>query len=203
MPNKNDILTRSYFELTDVETRATDDGKKVISGYAARFDSLSVPMWGFREKIRYGAFRESLKRNDVKALWNHNSDKVLGSTKAKTLTLAEDEKGLRFEIYPPDTTDGNNAYESIRRGDVSGVSFGFKVEKQEWDESDENNVIRTLVQVDLREISPTPFPAYQDTSASVRSVTQDYDEYKAEKDKREKEINENNLILMLRKVEAL
>jgi HK97 family phage prohead protease len=202
MPEK--LLTRSCFELTDIETRADDAGKTTIAGYAARFESLSVSFGGwFKEKIRAGAFTESLKKNNVRALWNHNMDLVLGSTKAKTLRLKEDDKGLRFELDLPDTQAGKDAAISIKRGDVDGMSFGFRVLKQEWDEKDPKNVIRTLVDVDLREISPTAFPAYPATSVKVRSVEDDYDEYRKETSKTQISVCEQETLNKLRMVEAL
>lgn len=197
------LLTRSFFELTDIETRADDAGKTTIAGYAARFESLSVSFGWFKEKIRAGAFAESLKKNNVRALWNHNMDMVLGSTKAGTLRLKEDDKGLRFELDLPDTQTGKDAAISIKRGDVDGVSFGFRVLKQEWDEKDPKNVVRTLVEVDLREISPTAFPAYPSTSVKVRSVEEDYKEYRKESSKSQAAINEQETLNKLRMVEAL
>lgn len=198
------LLTRSFFELTDIETRADDAGKTTIAGYAARFESLSVSFGGwFKEKIRAGAFAESLKKNNVRALWNHNMDMVLGSTKAGTLRLKEDDKGLRFELDLPDTQAGKDAAISIKRGDVDGVSFGFRILKQEWDEKDPKNVVRTLVEVDLREISPTAFPAYPSTSVKVRSVEEDYEEYRKESSKSQAAINEQETLNKLRMVEAL
>jgi HK97 family phage prohead protease len=172
----NELLTRTCFNIEDVEVRE-ENGKTTIAGYAAMFEKLSVPIYDFREKIRAGAFLSSLSKNNVRALWNHNSDYVLGSTKAGTLTLSEDTKGLRFELAPPDTTAGRDAVVSIKRGDVDGMSFGFRVLKQEWDEKDPKNIIRTLVEVDLREVSPTAFPAYPDTKVKVRTVADDYQEY--------------------------
>lgn len=175
-------------ELESIEVRKSEEGKTTVSGYAARFEKLSVDLWGFREKIRAGAFAKSLEKNNVKALWNHNSDIVLGSTKNGTLRLSEDDEGLRFELDLPDTTAGRDAAESIRRGDVDGVSFGFQVQKDEWDQNDKKNVVRTLIEVNLHEISPTPFPAYPQTSVGVRSAEEVYNEFvsqQADKDKDE------------------
>jgi len=172
-----DLITRACFNLEDVEIRKSEDGKTTIAGYAAVFEKLSVPIYDFREKVRAGAFAESLKKNNIRALWNHNPDFVLGSMKAGTLRLVEDAKGLKFEIDPPDTSAGRDAVISIQRGDVDGMSFGFRTLKQEWDEKDPKDIIRTLIVVDLREISPTPFPAYPDTKVKVRTVVDDYQEY--------------------------
>lgn len=175
------IATRSYFHASDIQIRRNDAGKvTTIVGYAAVFESLSLPMYSFTEKIRAGAFKNSIKNNNVRALWNHNSDFVLGSTKAGTLRLSEDAKGLKFELDPPDTQAGKDAVISIERGDVDGMSFGFTVLSSEWDEKDPENVIRTLIEVDLFEISPTPFPAYEQTSVDLRSIADDYNDYRGQ-----------------------
>ena len=167
-------------EIEGFEVRSTEEGKTTIAGYAARFEKLSSELYGFKEKIRSGAFASSLK-NNIKALWNHNSDIVLGSTKSGSLRLEEDDKGLRFELDLPDTSSGRDAAESIKRGDVDGVSFGFRTKVDEWDESNPKNVIRTLVDVELIEVSPTPFPAYPQTSVGVRSTEEVYNEFKTQR----------------------
>jgi HK97 family phage prohead protease len=172
-------LTRSFFDCEGIELRAEGE-KKILRGYAAVFDKLSKPLYGFREKIKRGAFKESVKNNNIRALWNHNTDMVLGSTKNNTLRLEEDDKGLKFEIDLPDTQYGRDAAVSVSRGDVDGMSFAFNVKKQEWDEEDLKNVVRTLVDVDLHEVSPTAFPAYSQTKVTIRSVKEDYDDYFAE-----------------------
>lgn len=111
----------------------------------------------------------------IKAFWNHRSDFVLGSTKPGTLRLLEDDVGLSFEIDLPNNTWGNDAYESVRRGDVDGVSFGFYVRSNgdAWEYIKEEDVyIRTLLDINLFEVSPTPFPAYLDSEVDQRSIDQ-------------------------------
>lgn len=192
------LITRALFEAQELEIRKSQDGKNTLFGYAVRWDKLSVPIYGsFRERVRAGAFTESLKSNNIRALWNHNSDFVLGSTGGKTMSLREDDKGLFFEIDLPDTQIGRDAAITIQRGDVSGMSFGFNTRKQEWDETDPKKIIRTLIDVDLREISPTPFPAYPQTKVGVRSVDDDFMEF-AEARKSEIQRNEidSNVNLM-------
>jgi HK97 family phage prohead protease len=165
---------------SEVELRETEDGKRSINGYAVKWEQLSEELgyfFRFREKFVKGAFVDSLRNDKQKALWNHNSDFVLGSTKSGTLSLSEDETGLRFNIDLPENTWGKDAYESIKRGDVDGVSFGFKKEVEEWDESDPDNVIRTIKKAKLFEVSPTPFPAYPQTEVQARSVEEPYKEY--------------------------
>ncbi|EEK75195.1 Prophage LambdaBa04, prohead protease [Bacillus mycoides] len=123
----------------------------------------------FKEQFKKGSFTESLTKEDQRALWSHDTSKVLGRTKNGTLRLFEDEIGLRFELDLPETTLGNDAYTTIKRGDVDGVSFGFQMQKQEWDESDPDNITRTIVTAKLMEISPVAFPAYPDSQVSARS----------------------------------
>lgn len=171
------LMSRCAFEVDDLEVRAAEGEPTTIRGYAVKWERLSVDLGGFRERVRKGAFSTSLEKNDIKALWNHNTDMVLGSTRAKTLKLEEDNTGLRFELLPPDTQAGRDAVESIRRKDVSGVSFGFRVRTQEWDNSNPKAIVRTLIDVDAREISPTAFPAYPATNVSARSASDDYKEY--------------------------
>ena len=194
-------ITRSLFQCEGLELRDDGEGKKkTLSGYAAKFEKLSEPLYGFKEKIRRGAFSESLKSNNIRALWNHNTDWVLGNTKTGTLRLKEDDTGLKFEIDLPDTTVGRDAGVSVSRGDVDGMSFAFETRKQEWDEKNPNNVVRTLIDVDLKEISPTAFPAYPQTKVTARSVKDDYEDHseeiKAEEEKenqRQIEINQLEL----------
>lgn len=160
-------MERRVFDIERLEVRAEEGEKaKRIAGYAAVFDKLSVVMWGFREKIAPGAFRESLQE-DVRALWNHDSNHVLGRTTAGTLRLDEDGHGLKVEIDPPASASG--FVESIERGDVTQMSFGFRVLEDKWDEDDEGQDIRTLLRVKLYEVSPVAFPAYPDTEIGVRA----------------------------------
>lgn len=184
------MAMRSFFKMDGVETRKTDDGKMQVTGYAAVFESLSVPIFGFREKIRAGAFKNTITKNNIRALWNHNRDFVLGSMGNGSLKLSEDDRGLRFELDIADTQIGRDAFVSIGRRDVDGVSFSFSAVKQEWDETDPKNVIRTLVEVECDEISPTAFPAYEETSVSTRTAKDAYEEHRGvlQKAQEQKEI---------------
>lgn len=161
-------MERRYCQL---EMRAVEqDGKRKLRGYAAVFDSLSVDLWGFREKIAPGTFAASLAAgDDVRALWNHNTDFVLGRTKNGTLSLSEDETGLAFELEPPDTQLARDLVASVERGDVDQMSFGFAALDADWDIDENEQLIRTLRKVKLYEISPVTFPAYPATSVSARA----------------------------------
>lgn len=150
-----------------LEFRAGDSGKKV-GGYAAVFNSeVDIGGW-FREVISPGAFKDAIK-GDVRALIDHNSGRVIGRSTAGTLRLAEDKTGLAVEIDLPDTTDGRDIATLIERGDISGMSFGFIVTKQTWDETGDVPK-RTIEAVELHEVSIVAFPAYDDTSIALRSL---------------------------------
>lgn len=155
------------FELR-IENGQTDGMH--FTGYAAVFNSDSEPL-PFIERILPGAFKRSLKsRNEIKLFMNHNMDKVLGSTRAKTLKLVEDDKGLFAEAILPDTTDGRDLSVLMKRGDVNSMSFGFSV-PQGGDNWSSDGQTRELKEVRLHEVSiVTGFPAYQATSANVRSL---------------------------------
>lgn len=169
-----------------------EDALKIV-GYAAKYGVMSEEMWGFREQIAKGAFAEALKGSDVRALFNHNPDIILGRSKAGTLVLAEDDIGLRYEITPPDTQTAKDIIESIRRGDISQSSFAFSMRGsgiQEWEEQPDGTTIRTIKRIaELYDVSPVTYPAYQDTESGLRSAETIFKEYqteKAEKEKKEK-----------------
>ena len=148
---------------------ASSDGMS-FTGYAAVFDSPSEPL-PFTEVIKGGAFQRSLKsRNEIKLFMNHNTDVVLGSSRAGTLRLSEDSRGLLAEADLPDTTAGRDLSVLMQRGDVNSMSFGFSVPPR-GDKWSDDGATRELHQVRLHEVSiVTGFPAYQATTASVRSL---------------------------------
>ena len=152
--------------VTDFEVREEEDGMH-LTGYAARFNEASEPL-PFREYIAPGAFKRSLQsRNDVKLLWNHDSSIVLGSTRAGTLKLSEDDQGLRVSATLPETQAGKDAKVLINRGDVTGFSFGFTVPSG-GDSWNEDGSERTLNAVRLMEVSTgVAFPAYPSTNGTA------------------------------------
>lgn len=153
------------------ELRVAADDKRTISGHAAVFNKDSEPMYGFVERVASGAFADSLGVDDVRALFNHDPNIVLGRNKAGTLRLSEDKTGLAVEIDPPDTQAARDLMVSMTRGDVSQMSFGFTVLEDEWKFDRENDITyRTLTKVRLFDVSPVTFPAYPDTDVSVRSL---------------------------------
>jgi len=149
--------------------QASGDGMS-FTGYAAVFNSPSEPL-PFTEVIKEGAFKRSLKsRNEIKLFMNHNTDVVLGSTRSGTLQLTEDSRGLLAQAQLPDTTAGRDLSVLMQRGDVSSMSFGFSVPPK-GDAWSSDGSTRELHQVRLHEVSiVTGFPAYEATTASVRSL---------------------------------
>lgn len=146
------------------------DGTPKISGHAAIFNALSEELWGFREQIAPGAFAASLTKDDIRALWNHDANIVLGRNRSGTLSLAEDDRGLAIEITAPDTQLVRDMVLSpIERGDVSQMSFGFRTISDAWRMQD-GMPLRTLLVVDLFDVSPVTFPAYTETDVAVRSL---------------------------------
>lgn len=153
----------------EIRSEKNADGKRKIVGRAAVFEKLSEDLGGFRERILPGAFTKTLSEGSVKkAYWNHNSDRVLGSTKAGTLILEERKDGLYFEIDPPSWAEEH--IETIDRGDVDQMSFGFRTIKDRWLKTEQGEVTRELVEVRLFEVSPVAMPAYPQTDAQVRTA---------------------------------
>jgi HK97 family phage prohead protease len=148
----------------------TNSDNMTFTGYAAVFDSPSEPL-PFTETIKKGAFNRSLKsRNEVKMFMNHNMDFVLASTRSKTLKLTEDSKGLLAEARLPETTYGKDLSLLMQRGDVNSMSFGFSVPIN-GDNWSADGQTRELREIRLHEVSiVTGFPAYEATTANVRSI---------------------------------
>ncbi len=159
------------FELVEIRYNKGSEGESPkLTGYAAVFNSLSEDLYGFKEKIAPGAFADTIQKDDIRALWNHDKNYVLGRTKSGTLRLEEDERGLKIEIDPPDTTWANDLMASIDRKDVNQMSFGFHAIRDTWDDQDKKMPVRTLEEVKLIDISPVTFPAYKSTQIQTREL---------------------------------
>jgi len=155
-----------------LEVRSEGDGERKIIGYAAVFNSWSEDLGGFIEQVVPGAFLKTLNTADIRATFNHNPDYVLGRTNAGTLRLHEDDVGLVMEITPPDTQWARDLMKSIERGDVDQSSFMFHVIRDAWEEpaSAADLARRTLLEVDLRDVSVVTYPAYPATQVQLRSL---------------------------------
>ena len=159
------------FKLQEVTTRSAEDGSPILEGFFVRYDDVYSVYPGATESIAPGAFTESI-HGDVRALYNHNHDIILGRTSAGTLTLEDRELGLWGSIkINPNDHQAMDAYERIKRGDITGCSFGFDVEKESSEIRDDGTVHWTIEKVNpLWEISPCVFPAYEATSVTARGV---------------------------------
>lgn len=159
----------------DLEFRVDGGDGLTFRGYAAVFDQLSEDLGGFRERIVPGAFKRTLTdKRAIKMFLNHNSDIVLASTFRGTLRLVEDEKGLLAEASLPDNEWGRPVADAVRRGDINSMSFGFQSLRSKA-AKDEDGVIEQH-EVRLWEVSPvTAWPAYPQTSASVRELAEAID----------------------------
>ena len=168
-----------------VELRvAVKADKPVIKGYAAKFRTLSEPMpiirdgekiGTFREQLMPGCFASAIPVSDIRSLFNHDPNLILGRTASGTLSVYEDETGLAFECDPPDTTYSRNLQISMNRGDVNQCSFGFSVaeggDTYAKDTAYPDAWIRSIHRVaKLYDTSPVTYPAYVDTQCAVRSL---------------------------------
>jgi HK97 family phage prohead protease len=166
-------IERRDYELADadelvVETRS--DGRAAIVGYAAVYNRLSLDLGGFREEILPGAFDRILSKRgkDVVALFNHDSNIVLGRSSSGTLELSSDDKGLKYVVTPP--VSRADVLELIQRRDVRGSSFAFTVDpkNESFRTGEDGKAIRQIREVSgLYDVGPVLNPAYPSTSASV------------------------------------
>ena len=178
MKNKKEIRMLPIQELRIDDSL---DGK--IVGHASVFDSWSETLGGifpFKEIVRKGTFTETIKLDDIRALFNHDPNFVLGRNKAGTLELDEDEIGLRVVITPPDTSWANDLIKNLRRGDISQMSIGFIVLEDTWGTQDGID-IREIKKVQLFDVSIVTYPAYTQTDVGVRAM-ESYKDYKSKLD---------------------
>lgn len=154
--------------LGSLELRAAEGETRTLVGHAAVFD-VWTELWGMEERVRPGAFTKTLTEDDIRGLFNHNPDHVLGRNKAKTLTLREDKVGLAFEIALPNTQLARDLAVSIERGDITGCSFGFITRKAEWDETGKTPR-RSIIDAQLFDVGPVTYPAYAATDVEARSL---------------------------------
>lgn len=167
------LTERRILNTTDLQVRAVSDEDRgpLIWGMGIVYSSPSLDLGGFREFVAPGAAKRSLRaKDDIRAYFNHDPSKPLGSRVAGNLKLTDSAEGLAYEIEPPDTTYAADLMAAMKAGLVRGSSFSFAVRKDKW-ESDEAGVqTRTLLEIDLFEIGPVTQPAYPDSTAQVRSL---------------------------------
>ncbi len=183
-PKDDTRLERRSMQVRELRVKSEDGDADRIEGYAAVFNEETVIGEWFREVIRPGAFARAIKeKQDVRALFNHSADHVLGRTKSGTLELEENKKGLWIEIDPPDTQAARDVLELISRGDVSEMSFAFTVHGPDGDKWDETEIkdgklpLREIRDVDLHDVSPVTYPAYEGTEVGLRSAESIYQDH--------------------------
>ncbi len=161
--------------LTQPVEFRSESGRLMARGYAYVFNSLSQNLGGFVEQVAPGAGKKSLQEQDVRALFNHDPNLLLGRMGAGTLRMEEDNTGGAYEIDLPDTSTGRDVAALLERGDVVGSSFGFRVvgpDGQEWGETPDGFPLRTLREFSIRDVGPVTFPAYLGTEAGLRSLAE-------------------------------
>jgi uncharacterized protein len=167
-PVERRTLCGAEMRVADAEG---DSPKRTLVGYAAVFDQPTDAMswFGFREVVRKGAFANAVLTNDVRALLNHDPNLILGRNKAGTLRLSEDDRGLRIEVDLPETSYAVDLLETVKRGDLDQMSFGFRAVKERWTTNDGDNLdLRELLEVELFDVSPVTFPAYPQTTIAQK-----------------------------------
>ena len=173
--------------IQELRVDDTLDGK--IVGHASVFDSWSETLGGifpFKEIVRKGTFTETIKLDDIRALFNHDPNYVLGRNVAGTLELEEDDIGLRVVITPPDTSWANDLIKNLRRGDISQMSIGFIVLEDTWGTQDGID-IREIKKVQLFDVSIVTYPAYTQTDVGVRAM-ESYKAYRSQLDNAQNEV---------------
>ena len=155
------------FEIRSA-TLSTDEENQKLVGYVVKWNSPSQVLYcDFVESFAPKAFSDSLASSeDVRALFEHDHSKLLGRTSSGTLKLEEDSIGLRFELTPPDTTTGKDLLVSVSRGDITGMSFGFRAMEEEW-KFDVEPYQRTVIKAELFEVTVTSIPAYPESSVEI------------------------------------
>jgi len=163
-------MERRYLELHNIETRSDENGENLyLEGFFVRYDDIYNVWDGVTESIKKGAFENSI-HGDIRALYNHNTDIVLGRTSAGTFEVEDREQGLwgRIKLNKRDT-EAVNVYERVARGDVSGCSIGFEIKSEERTVSEDGHVHYTITEIEpLYECTITPFPAYEATHIEAR-----------------------------------
>ena len=166
MNNRKSLQARDIGQL-DNNQEATD--KKIISGYFIVFDTETELYPGVREEVSPDAL-VGVDLSDVKALIDHDTAKVLGRTKANTLSLSVDSKGLYGEIIVNESDqEAMNLYSRVQRGDVDQCSFGFEILNEEMIQNSDGTVKFIIKSINLYEVSVVTFPAYQETAVEARS----------------------------------
>ncbi len=165
-------IERRVIGAPDLRAARAADTPPKLAGYAALFNTASDDLGGFTEVITPGAFKGAIPKSDIRALFNHDPNYVLGRNKSGSLSVSEDNRGLAMEVTPPDIQWVRDLLVSVERGDIDQMSFGFRVAKggDEWVYTDDA-VTRTITEIsELFDVAVVTYPAYPDTDVAVRSL---------------------------------
>ena len=205
------MIEKRNFQVTEFRAFQNEEGERFVEGYAALFDSRSklLSSWDmvFYEELRAGSFAEALERSDLDVVFvpDHNSEKVIARSKAGTLELKEDEKGLYFKASVPDVTYANDMYKLMERGDLSDTSFAFNVSEEGFtmSETEEGIPLRSINKIDrLLDVSVVTRGAYAEPSAEARGLKEYIDQ--KEESKREDDsadVDQEDVKLRLRLIQ--
>ena|SRR5699024_485975 len=175
------MVDKEIRHLKGIEVRDSEETNvPTFEGYVTRFNSVGS-VGDFHEQINERAFDNSLKsNNNIFILYNHSWDHILGSTRNESLKLYKDNDGLRFKFTPKaDTSYLRDIKELVKNNEISGMSFGFRVNEDTWKTDEEGRDVRTVLDVDLMEVTITPIPFYSSSEVSLRS----YEAFKEEQRK--------------------
>lgn len=155
---------------TEFKIKRDDEAPEemIIEGYFALYENETELFTNSFEIITKGAFDKTLN-NDIRGLWNHNTQYVLGRNKSGSIELRTDDKGLYGLIRLPNTQYARDLYELVKRGDVDQCSFGFNILEEELEELASGGYRWRINEIDLHEISVVTFPAYENTSVQART----------------------------------
>lgn len=172
----NRAIERRFLALDGLEMRAAEGKAPELVGYASVFNQPTTiaGMWDqWQEEVAPGAFSKTIAEADIRALFNHDSNIVLGRNKAGTLWLSEDAHGLQATIKPPDNEWGRPVLDAVKRGDITGMSISFQAIKQEWYRPEKGSgelPKRTIREAKLYDVSPVTYPAFEATSIAARAA---------------------------------
>lgn len=166
------------YDLRRISMRSENDGSPGTFGghaivFGERTEIGNAQSWGFWEQVDAGAVDRAIsEEHDVRLLLNHNPDHLLARTKSGTLTLEKKSKGLYVEAPLPNTTVGRDLAVLLERGDIDQMSFAFQIKAEKWESLDDGSELRTILDMDLFDVSPVTYPAYKTTDASLRSAAE-------------------------------
>jgi uncharacterized protein len=167
--SRGNTMERRFVPIESLQYEEEEDGVMSIAGVAALFRAESQDLGGFVEVLEPGAFDDAIMMSDVRGLFNHDPNYILGRTKSGTMELEVREDGLHYRI-PNLPASRRDVWEAIQRGDVTGNSFAFTVERDRWEQRD-GAPLRIIEKVrELFDVGPVVYPAYSQTVVSARCM---------------------------------